>query len=260
MKKTFVALLAVLIALVAAIPASADQPVLWYDEDYDNIWPLFDCRLIGYDYTILVREIGHHSEELYLDKDGNVVKTFYKAKGNGYLFNEYNPALMVDNNYDIKMHVEMTSTTAPFTWIRRPPPGSSSTSNSLAKARSSTSAGSSWRKSRSGSSWTCSKPSAIRRSISRPCAGSGRVGDQPSAASRAPRRAWRFVARRAFAVSTPVRRFVRPWANHSVHFRAAAAWHPNGRSPEPRCKGSARFTPLRKRDAVCAGAKRSMRM
>jgi hypothetical protein len=119
MKKTLVALLAVLIALVVAVPASADQPELWYDEDYDNIWPLFDCRLIGYDYTILVREIGHHSEELYYDKDHVLVKTFYKAKGNGYLFNEHNPALMVDNNYDIKSHVEMTSTSAPFTWIRR---------------------------------------------------------------------------------------------------------------------------------------------
>jgi hypothetical protein len=119
MKKIAVGLLVLLIALTGALPVSADQPVLWYDEDYDNIWPLFDCREIGYDYTILVREIGHHSEEFYYDKDGVLVKTFYKAKGNGYLFNEHNPALMVDNNYDIKSHVEMTATSYPFTWTRR---------------------------------------------------------------------------------------------------------------------------------------------
>ncbi|MBW7882133.1 MAG: hypothetical protein H3C34_05755 [Caldilineaceae bacterium] len=105
MKLRVALLLSFVLVLIAFVPASADQPVLWYENDWDVTFDLVNCG----SFTVLDRAVGHDSEYLYYDKDGKVVKTLYENRGVDNLFSSANPDVVVSGPYRFLVHAKVTA-------------------------------------------------------------------------------------------------------------------------------------------------------
>jgi hypothetical protein len=118
MRNFTIPLLVLLLILTAATPASADQPQYWYDEDFDYTFPLVDCGEYGYDFVAMVHSVGHHSELLYFDRAGNVVRTLYQTQGTDYVYNSEAPNIGASGAFRYSVHVTPLDPTF-NTWLRR---------------------------------------------------------------------------------------------------------------------------------------------
>ncbi len=116
MRRLTVLLLVLLITLAAALPASADKPEYWYDQDFDVEYPAVNCADYGFDFWAVVRAQGHESELPYFDKAGTLVRTLYQSSGVDTVYNSAHPESRVSGPFSYSVHVEMTGEN---TWIRR---------------------------------------------------------------------------------------------------------------------------------------------
>ena len=119
MKRLAVLLWVLLLTLVAAVPAYADAPEVWFDDDFEDDWPYVDCRVLGYDFTIRINQFGHEKVTAYFDKDGNVVRLLLNESGIGYLYNENDRSFSIPNTYHFTIHHDVVSPKDPFLGIYR---------------------------------------------------------------------------------------------------------------------------------------------
>ena len=116
MKKFAVLLVVLLFTLAVAVPASADKPEYWYDQDFVWDFELVDCADFGFDFVANVHAVGHESELLFFNTAGNVVRTLYQAKGTDYIYNSGHPSVGTFSPFNFSTHVTMASES---TWTRR---------------------------------------------------------------------------------------------------------------------------------------------
>jgi hypothetical protein len=116
MRRLTVLLLVLLVTLTAALPAGADKPEYWYDQDYVWEFPAVDCTYYGLDFWAVIRTEGHESELPYYDKSGTLLRTLYQSSGLNTVYNSAHPENRVSAAFNYSIHKEMTGAT---TWIGR---------------------------------------------------------------------------------------------------------------------------------------------
>ncbi len=105
MKLRVALLLSVVLVLVAFVPASADRPEFWYENDWDETFELLDCG----SFLVMDNAVGHDSEYLYRDREGKVVKTLYENRGVDNLFSSANPDHVISGPYRFLVHNKVTA-------------------------------------------------------------------------------------------------------------------------------------------------------
>ncbi len=119
MKRLALLLLVLLLTLAAAVPVYASQPVVWFDEDFEDDWPYVDCRALGYDFTIRINQFGHEKVTAYFDSSGKPVRLLLNESGIGYLYNEKDRSFSIPNTYHFTIHHDVVSTEDPWMGIYR---------------------------------------------------------------------------------------------------------------------------------------------
>ncbi len=101
MKKLAVLLLALLICLVAAVPAYADQPVVQYDQDLVEDWAVGNCKDVGGpDVDVMDHMVRHVREIWYYDKGGFLDHAYFQNHGVDHLYLADRPAVEVSGPYN----------------------------------------------------------------------------------------------------------------------------------------------------------------
>jgi hypothetical protein len=90
MKKSGVLLLVLLLTLVAASPAAADQPTTYQASSQGDYQPLVDCRPLGYDFEIWDHWVSTDTVTVFAD---NVAHTERMSIQRKYTDNFYRPDL-----------------------------------------------------------------------------------------------------------------------------------------------------------------------
>lgn len=105
MKKLAVLLL-VLLTLVAAVPASADKPVLYYDKTYEELMTVAECA--GFD--VMLRSDVHETALDYRDQAGNWIRSLVQREGTDHMYKSTAPAVDVATGpFKMSLHVEVLS-------------------------------------------------------------------------------------------------------------------------------------------------------
>lgn len=105
MKKLTVWLLALLIALLAALPVSADQPVTT-EYEYGHDYMLTDCG----DFELWSYDAFEARETQFFDQGGTLVKGLYQYSGTDSFYKSTNPGVIVaTSDYGFTVHWSLVS-------------------------------------------------------------------------------------------------------------------------------------------------------
>jgi hypothetical protein len=106
MKKLAVLLLVLLFTLAAAVPASADKPVPYYDKTYEELMTVAQCD--GFD--VMVRSDVHETALDYRDKAGNWIRSLVQREGTDHMYKSTAPLVDVATGlFKMSLHVEVLS-------------------------------------------------------------------------------------------------------------------------------------------------------
>jgi hypothetical protein len=89
--------LALMLALLAAVPVSAGEPVI-ETGTYDNLWMPFDPSLCP-GFVVWDHEVGTYRTTYYYDNEGNPLRVDTHYKGIDHLYNETNPDVVLSGKY-----------------------------------------------------------------------------------------------------------------------------------------------------------------
>lgn len=111
MKKIAVALVIACVILTGALPASADQPVVFADEPFTVDYNWGPCNWVNpaYDFEILHHGEGWDKIIGYFDRDGTLVKLTQHDSGTDYFYSDKNPDRRISGKFHVQQHWRLVS-------------------------------------------------------------------------------------------------------------------------------------------------------
>lgn len=111
MKKIAVALVIACVILAGALPASADQPVVFADESFTVDYNWGPCNWVNpaYDFEILHHGEGWDKVIGYFDRDGILVKMTQHDSGTDTFSNSANPDRKLSGKFHFQTHWRLVS-------------------------------------------------------------------------------------------------------------------------------------------------------
>jgi hypothetical protein len=106
MKKMAFALLIALVLLTGAVPAYADQPVVWYDGPFtvDEDWGSCSSVDPAYQFNLWRHADGNDKVTAYFDHDGVLVRVLQHDSSTSYFYSDTNPDYRLSGYGTVQIH------------------------------------------------------------------------------------------------------------------------------------------------------------
>lgn len=111
MKKIAVALVIACVILAGALPASADQPVIFADEPFTVDYDWGSCTQFNPDYNFNILHHGEGWDKIigYFDRNGTLVKLTQHDSGTDYFSSSVNPDRVLSGKFHVQQHWRLVS-------------------------------------------------------------------------------------------------------------------------------------------------------